>query len=149
MSHYHPVHRVGAARVHCYFNHPKPYRMNAVVKPGTPLKTHPTDFTRLANIVRSCDVFQLHAEAPHRFLQSMQKDSCIFNILVSLDLMSLNKFTVVHIADVDTKLGSDFFTWDQSMRGVWRAFENISVNLYLDYPAGLSYDQGPQFTNTM
>lgn len=96
-------------RVHRHFIHPEPHRLYAMMKRGAPEKLRPEYLTALEEITRSCDVCQRQTNAPHRFRVSMPHGECTFNRLVSLDLMSLEKCTALHVVDVDTKFGAACF----------------------------------------
>lgn len=136
-------------RVHNNFNYAESVRLLTVMRRGVPDKAAAQDLNLLEKISKSCPIFRRHAEAPHRFCVSQRNEDCIFNGLVLLDLMKLEKGTVLHIVDVSTKFSSASFTERETTNDIWNLFVKIWVNAYLGYPAILAYNQSPQFTSSL
>lgn len=132
-------------RIHRHFYHPRVDKLFAVMKRADPKLVATDVYKDLEKIQSTCDVCQRESNAPHRFRVSLPNVNCVFNRVVSLDLMKLGKRTVLHIVDRDTKFGAACFLVHETTTAVWEAFLRTWVAPYVGYPECLAFDQGPQF----
>lgn len=134
-------------RIHRHFHHPLPDRLTSLIKRAHPNTKMSKVYSDLEKIKSTCDVCQREADAPHRFRVTMPSGECIFNKVVSLDLMKLDNETVLHAVDRDTRFSAACFLTAESTSIVWEAFLTIWVAPYVGFPDTLALDQGPQFTS--
>lgn len=132
-------------RMHRHFYHPATEKLHAVIKRAEPTESHPGMRETLDKIRSTCDTCQRNAGEPHRFRVSMPADECVFNRMVSLDIMSLESSSVLHVVDRDTRFSAACFLPGESANQVWRCFLNIWVSTYIGFPDCVQVDQGPQF----
>lgn len=134
-------------KIHRHFHHPQAERLYALMKRANPNEATAETLKELQEVQSNCDVCQREADEPQRFRVSMPNDDVVFNRVVSLDLMKINRRTVLHAVDRDTKFSAACFTNGESTIDIWEAFLSIWVERYIGYPAILALDQGPQFTS--
>lgn len=108
--------------IHRHFYHPEADRLFTLLKRANPYAVSLDVYSNLEKIKGTCDMCQQEADARHRFRVSLPQNDCIFNKVVSLDLMSLDKRTVLHIVYCDTKFGAACFLLRESAKDVWEAF---------------------------
>lgn len=99
----------------------------AVLKRKTPDKFSLDTYADLEKIRAICDVCQREATAPHLFRVSLPYEDCVFNRVVSMDLMKVGGKTVLHVADRDSKFVPACFLSAESTTAVWEAILHIWV----------------------
>lgn len=62
------------------------------------------------------------ANEPHRFCVLLPYEDCVFNRVVSLELMKLNGTTVLQIFDRDIRFGAACVLCSESTKALWEAF---------------------------
>lgn len=131
--------------MHRHFYHPATDKLHAMIKRSEPTEGHIFMRETQETIKWTCDTSQRNAGEPHRFRLSMTSNECLFNRLVSMDLMSMDSNTVLHVVDLDTRLGAACFLPGKSASQVWQCFLNIWASTYSGFPECVAIDQGPKF----
>lgn len=135
-------------RIHRHFYHPSTSKLQALIQKGAPKHNLPDLAKTLDHVRDTCDTCQRLAKEPSRFRVSMPSEDCVFNRTVGMDLMKINKKTVLHVVDKDTKFSAATFTKGESSENIWEAFLCSWVAPYIGYPDIVILDQGPQFQST-
>lgn len=99
---------------------------------------------QLAHIRSTCETCQHLSKEPGRFRVSMPQEKCVFHRLAGMDIMSLNRQSVLRIVDHDTKFSAATFLSVDSSANVCQAFLIIMVSTYVGFPDKIMLDQGPQ-----
>lgn len=132
-------------KMHRHFFHPSTDKLYAIIKRAEPTTTNTGMYDILEKVKGTCDTCQRNAAEPHRFRVSLPNEDCVFNRVVSMDIMFLDSKSVLHVVDRDTKFGAASFLLGQSASQVWQTFLNIWVSVYVGFPESVAIDQGPQF----
>ena len=136
-------------RIHRHFFHPHAERLYSLMKIADDPEINPQTLEALEDITKSCDVCQRLAREPGRFCVSLPPGEVVFNRTISMDIMTLEGRTVLHIIDNDTKFGAaQFLQQGESTKNTWDVFVRIWVHQYIGYPDVIQVDQGPQFQST-
>lgn len=101
----------------------------------------------LDKIRNNCDTYQRNDQEAYSFLVSIPGGHCVFNIHVSMEIISMEGASVVHVVDRDTKFGSDFSLPCESAAEVWKYIMNIWVSKYVVFPDFISLNQEPKFVS--
>lgn len=117
------------------------------MKRGAHDKTIPQCLKTLEDITWSYVICQQYTDAHHHFRVRLLNDQCVPNHLVSLDLMFLNKASVLHVVDVDTNLDAAGSTTGESTKNIC-FFVWIWDGKCIGYPDALAFDQEAQLTNS-
>lgn len=156
-------------KIHCHLHHPSTDKMFAVIRKEEPTKKGSGTYKVLDKVRSTCDVCQRNADEPHRFRVSLPANSYVFNRLrrsttwstekeskriismdtrlVSMDIISLDSCSVLHVAYSDTKFGAACFRKGVSASAVWQAFLDIWVTTYIGYSDIFAIYQGPQYVS--
>jgi len=92
--------------IHKHFFHANPERLYALMRRANDKDAVPATPKNLQDLTDACDVCQLHAKAPRRFIVGMSKEDIRFNQLIYADLMWLEGKTALHTVDNDTETGA-------------------------------------------
>lgn len=73
-----------------YFYHPSTDKMYDLIKSGEPITTHYSRNDVLEKVSNTCDVCQRISKEPHLLRVSLPADQCVLNLLVAMDIMTLD-----------------------------------------------------------
>lgn len=132
-------------RIHRHFFHPHTDRLVSLIHRGAKEHAKPGLRKKLEHIRETCDTCQRLAKEPGRFRVAIPNEDCVFNRSVGMDLMKIEKRTVLHVVDRDTKFSAASFLDGETSKIVWETFLSIWVSTYTGYPDEVILDQGPQF----
>ncbi|CDF33317.1 unnamed protein product [Chondrus crispus] len=132
-------------KIHRHFFHPTSDRLYAVMKRADPEHCSPQDLHKLEDVTARCDVCQRLSRAPSRFRVSLPHKDIVFNRILCVDIMFLDKKVVLHCVDKDTKFNSAAFISDQTVDTLWSTYQKIWSLPYAGHPEHMHADQGPQF----
>lgn len=82
----------------------------------------PNLYADLEKILEVCAVCQREVKEHHHFPVSLPYDDCVFNHMVLLDLMKLNRKNVIQIFDRDKKFEGARFLFSESTGVIWETF---------------------------
>lgn len=131
--------------IHRHFYHPTTERLSNLIHNGAKEHVVPGLRKMLDHIRETCDVCQRMAKPPGTFRVAIPPGDCVFNRSVGMDLMKIEKRTVLHMVDRDTKFNAAVFLDKETSRDVWEAFLSHWVATYVGFPTEVILDQGPQF----
>lgn len=132
-------------KMHRHFYHPSTDKLFKMIKRAEPTNEHPGMHEVLEKIKETCDTCQRNGNEPHRFRVAMPPENCVFNRMVSLDIISLDLCAVLHMVDRDTRFGASSFLSGESAAQVWKFFVNTWISAYIGFPDCVALDQGPEF----
>lgn len=131
-------------RAHKHFYHPSTEKLLNVLHRADPGAIHSRVRSTLNKIRDTCDVCQRLAPQPHRFRVSLPHETCVFNRIVSLDLMTIDRDAVLHAVDRDTRFSAAAHLTKQTAAHIWETFLKIWVAPYVGFPDKVALDQGTQ-----
>lgn len=134
-------------RLHRHFHHPSDAKLMALIERANPDDATTETKTAVAKVRNACNVCQRNAREPSRFRFSLPEDECVFNRIVSMDIMSLDGRHVLHCVDRDTKFGAAAFLSRITAKEIWQTYNNIWAAAYVGHPDVIAADQGTQFTS--
>jgi hypothetical protein len=100
----------------------------------------------LQEIVAHCQTCIEHSSPRRRFKLTLGMDEARFNLIVALDVMSLESRKVLHIADEATHFQAAAFLQSITADEVWRVFVRLWIRTYLGPPDFIRVDQGKNLT---
>lgn len=68
---------------------------------------------------------------PKRFRIAVPRDTCVFNRLVGMDIMKLDKRLVSHVVGYDIKFGAAIFLEGETSAHIWEAFLTCWIAIYV------------------
>ena len=99
----------------------------------------------LAKITKFCHQCQIYSKAPGRFRFNI-KDNMNFNAELIVDIMYINKKSVLHVIDSATAFQAAKFLYNMEATTVWEALQLCWLNIYTGSSDIIVYDAGTNFT---
>lgn len=96
-------------RIHRHFYHPGTDKLVNLIHQEAPEHDEPELRKKLEHIRKSCEPCQRLAKQPGLFHVFLQNEDCVFNRTVGMDIMKINKQSVLHEIDRDTEFGAATF----------------------------------------
>ena len=109
-------------KIHRHFNHPQPQRTFNLLKRAKDPKATTETLSKLERITTSCDICKLIAEQAGRFRAKFPNENFLFNRLVLIDLMYLEKSPVLHIICKDNLFSVSVFPPCETTEDFWTAY---------------------------
>lgn len=133
-------------KMHNGFFHPSTEKLFNLIRRAKP--EHATTKTQklLEQVSAECKTCQYHAPRPLRFAASIP-GPIVFNRLVILDLMWINRKPLLHVIDADTHYSSARFLPGESTKEIWETFLHCWTLLYTGFPDSVKADSGSVFTS--
>lgn len=122
-------------RIHRYFYHHSKNMMYAVIRRSEPKNANYDVYSTIFKVQNTYDVCKRNTNESHRYRVSLLATEFVFNWIVSMELMKLDKLTVLHGVDRNTKIGTARFLRDEISAEVWEAFMEMWVKYYVGFPA--------------
>lgn len=127
--------------IHRHFYHPQTDKPFAVMRIFDSEAVSIAVYEDLEKIQSTCDVCQRESDAPPLFRVSLPYTDCVFNRIGSLDLIKLEKTSVLHV----TKFSAANCLNGESSSEVLEAFLRIWVARCVGYPDVMAIYQRTQF----
>lgn len=135
-------------RIHRHFFHPSTKKLLGLIHQGA--KNHHTPHLRkqLDGICSCCNTSQRHTREPFRFRVAMPQEDCVFNRMVGMHIMKINKISSLHVVDKDKNFSAAAFFKGESSENVLETFLECWVASYIVYPDTALLNQGRQFQSS-
>lgn len=132
-------------RINRRFYHPSTDKLLTFVRPGN--NEHVTHQLReqLQHVKKTCDTCQRFAASSNRFRVSLPKEDCVFDRTVGMDIMKIDRRSVLHVVDKYTKFSAAKVLNGESSDKVCETFLSCWVAKYVEFPATVVLDQEPSF----
>jgi hypothetical protein len=133
-------------RAHRSFAHPSPgklYRLLLRARPESAPKDLLADLQRISDHCSTCQRF---SKRPLRFMTALPSEYGLGEE-ISVDLMSLQGRSVLHVVDSSTSYSSAAFLTAETAIGVWQALVTCWITFMPGFPRTIRSDSGPQFTS--
>jgi hypothetical protein len=133
-------------KLHRYFGLPSVEKLSNVLERARPDEMDVSVRKVLQEIVAHCQTCIEHSSPRRRFKVTLGMDEAHVNLIVALDVMSLESRNVLHIADEATQFQAAAFLQSNTAEEVWRVFVRLWIRTYLGPPDFIRADQGNNLT---
>lgn len=107
-----PIHNSRTALATSTLLYPESERLYSLLRRTHKEEGDPKTLQQLETIETFCDIYQRLSTKPIRFRVNFPDEFITFNRTIYMDLMTIDKQTVLHIVDKDTKFNAASFMKD-------------------------------------
>lgn len=132
-------------RIHRHFHYPNTGKLLNLIHRRVKQQATAGLRSQLAHVLGTCVICQSLARESGLFHVSIPNEDCTLNRLISLDVMKIEKKSVLHIVDRDTRFRAATFWNGKSSEAIWGTFLSCWVSAYVGLPGDVLLEQGPQF----